>query len=180
MKPLLKVKMNGWWRLWLVASVIWLPMAWVIATPQGEMSYDRHRPEFLSQLSDSEQASLSLMDTIALQNGGARLVTLDGDVSVPVASPNPVVPSNHRSQDYWDHRIGVKMPNEFMLVFSPEVSLDARQKTISSYKEIVADAANKQRFNQVVWTATVIGSVPLGLAILGLTIAWVRSGFRNN
>ena len=168
------LKLNGWWRLWIVASVLWLPIAWIIATPQGENAYGQHRPEFLNQLDDAEQASLSRVETLAFQYDGVRIDTASGD-KIP-----PAMPSDHWAQESWETAIGVEMPNGFVLVFSPAVSLEAREQTINSYTEIAAEAANSQRLKQIAFTATLIGSLPLVLLALGLTVAWIRSGFRIN
>jgi len=71
----------------------------------------------------------------------------------------------------------VKMPNEYILRFKPDVEQDAAEKVAGAYHDIsvrAQDQSNQTRAKRFL----VIALLPcLAVALLGIGVAWVRKGF---
>jgi hypothetical protein len=75
--------------------------------------------------------------------------------------------------------LGVRMPNGTTLWFRPGVSETEAAPVARSYDAITLRAQEETQRSFTVIALTVAVVPPLLLAVLGLAVAWVRSGFKN-
>ena len=189
------VRLNGWQRLWIVASILYLvPVVAFIALSWPTAATTEHRDAFIARLPVELRAHVGA----AYDSDAARKLSWKSKIETTIPPPPPGYPSIPPPPDAY--KPGIKSPAEtppppgFTLV-AADVSFpngailqihvarngdtepDAR--VAPAYWAVVEAEARAARWT-VVWHAFLIWFVPcLSLYALGWSVAWVRRGFRS-
>ena len=151
------MKLGGWSRLWIVASVIYLAsvIAFVLATyPQAEAI--PHSDAFYDRLSPAVRKTF--LD--------ARGKSKDREALLEEA----------RRRDLLEQ---VEMPNRHLLTFSKDLPEAEKQAAARSYWTVVEHAATVERNHFVLRAfAWWIGPI-IALYVLGWAFDWVYRGFKR-
>lgn len=169
-------RLGGWHRLWFILSglSLFLVLAtntWFVGPMPESYSYKNEFYDALSPESKNTIIEIDVHEPKALSNTFAN-----------VNSPN----SNWLAMSNIDGKLKdsvlVKMPNDQTIAFVKEVGINAMQNTCKEYWDIVEKYAHKQKkvnpflisilSDWLMWCVF--------LYILGVSVAWVRQGFRNN
>jgi hypothetical protein len=135
--------LGGWWRLWIVCSVIWLISvvsgSYALFPGDGMAS---HSVEFVNSLPEKYRNRLSL------------------DGTSPIGTE-------------------AEFPNGYVMKFRAGISQDEMSEVAREYAKNAAQS-HKREQRSFLKAAAAVATVPIALtAILGLSIAWVRRGFKG-
>ena len=136
-------QLGGWWRLWIVCSVIWLLV--VLSASYALYPVDAmapHSTEFINALPERHRDRLSL------------------DGTSPVGTE-------------------AEFPNGYVMKFRAGISRDEMNEVGREYAK-QAEQSHVKEQQSFLKTAVGVAIVPIALtAILGLSIAWIRRGFKG-
>lgn len=138
-----RVKVSGWWRLWVVISAFWVAV--VLGTgyalfPGSEMAM--HKVEFVNALPETYRDRLSM----------------DGTSSVGTEA---------------------EFPNGYVMKFRPGTGQEEMNEVAREYARLAQQSQSKDQRDFLIAGAAV-AVVPIVLmAIVGLSVAWVRRGFKG-
>ena len=160
------MRLNGWQRLWVVVSLAWgcvIAAACYVTRPTEEFA--PHRPAFEYQLAPESRALLLSSDApysaVEGTNNQAR-----GKYSSTLLGYEPAVE--------------VEMPNGHVMRFRADSSQEDQERVAREYSEIAMAALAPERIEHIQLFALLAVLPSLVLLVLGLGIAWVRSGFRES
>lgn len=142
-------KLSGWWRLWVVVSVVWTLVVLAGATViwfEEDLDEDIAKHWNIYDLLAPDQKSLIL---------------------------------DPKSVEYNKNAISVEFDNGSRLYFDKSVGMEILNKFGENYYKIGEWAQVKRRFNFISITFGVVFLLPILIAIIGKTYAWVVDGFRR-
>ena len=185
----MRPRLNGWQRLWVVASVLYLIAVTAIAAarwPTAETT--GHRDEFITQM--PAKLRTEVVAAYNSEHEWNKHVSSSKD-SFKVDSPPAFVPGSSRIIER--DRV-ISLPPEFVLVSGPvqfpnnavlEIAV-ARKGDIEpnvaaarAYWAVVEEESRAKQWKSL-WVAGLIWLVPSGaFYAFGSAIAWIRRGFRT-
>ncbi len=152
--------MNGWKRLWVLASGIYLVVVVVIAA----MSFPK--PE-------SVHHTQALYDQLAPE---VKQKILGNENSENYREEKRTYLEEARNRDLVTE---VEMPNKHIMVFLKQVPKQEMEAAAKQYWSVVEKTATKQRARHIgfafLWWALPV----LALYVLGWSVGWVYRGFRK-
>jgi hypothetical protein len=142
-------KLSGWWRLWVVVSVVWTLVVLAGATVfwfEEDLDEDIAKHWIIYDLLSRDQKSLIL---------------------------------DPKSVEFNKNAISVEFDNGSKLYFDKSVGMEILNKFGENYYKIGEWAQIKRRFNFISIAFGVVFLLPILIAIIGKTYAWVVDGFRR-
>lgn len=148
-----KLKINGWWRIWIVLSCIWSICVLSFATLT-----------WFNEGKDEEIASHLLIYQSLNQSEKDKILDLSN------------FGSNNQS-----NRIGpsVKMPNGYVVNFKSGITMKEMEEWSENYFSKGSIIQYQERKEFIYYLLAFLLVPLLLLALLGISIAWVTKGFRN-
>jgi hypothetical protein len=189
------VRLNGWQRLWLVLSFLYLaPILALAAVSWPTAATTRHREEFIERLPDELQARVEA----AFDSEYSWKDSLRSGRETSIPPPPDFIPEQHSSGPL-KFRPGVKMkgatplPPRFTLISAPvnfpngavlqvrvakEGDTEPDARVGPAYWSIVEAQARSARWTML-WRIAGGWFIPcFALYALGWAAAWVRRGFK--
>ena len=185
----MKVRLNGWQRLWIVLSVFYLLLAvgFTIAVwPTNELM--SHREEFLTRMPAElrEQVEAAYVTTFQWEATFKKLPPAPDEGKRPPGATRlpPVHPQKDRSpKPSWPDFVLVSAPVSFpngavlQIKVAKEGDTEADVRVAQAYWAVVESALRAARWERARGMALVFLIPCLMLYALGWTVAWVRRGF---
>jgi hypothetical protein len=202
----MKIQLNGWQRLWVLISILYLlPVAGIaiITWPTPEKTW--HRDEFVEQMPaelrahvdgayDSKWKWEEALKTRIAGSDDAKTKGPKGKKVSP-SSGNPLTGNLEKDLSPTTPRFNLTPPPpDFVLLSEPvsfpngaildihvakEGDTKADVRAAAAYWAVVESATRSARW-QMAWQAAVVWFIPsLLLYALGWATAWVRRGFRR-
>lgn len=144
------MRLNGWLRLWIVATLVWLGIvayfAWQMR-PRPETT--PHNPGFLSQV-EPQSAILYCSSTIS---------TVECEESATIVA---------------------NMPNGYRLLLAIPASNPDSHAAAKSYWQAVKLASKKEANRLLLYAGAVWLGASITALLIGIGGAWVRRGFRDS
>lgn len=157
----MSIRLNGWQRLWVLVSGIYLIL--VI---------------FFAAISLPKPESIPHSQTIYNQLApGLRDKIIDGKTSYEIATDFvPVEPARPIRKIETD---SILMLNGHTVIFYSEVTKDEKEAIEKQYRVIIEKLTTKKQLKHI-GIAFILWIVPLiALYLLGLSIGWVYRGFKS-
>jgi len=143
-------KLNGWWRIWVVISSIWIIFA--IAYAVAGWFDDRLNKELAKHYQIYQQFD-STNKAMVFEN------------EYQSSGKNPII---------------VQIKDELNLIyFKPEIEESKMLEFTRMYCEIGNKIQNKNRIKYISIALTLIIAPPITLSIIGFSIAWIIRGFNS-
>lgn len=184
----MKVRLNGWQRLWGILSIVYLlPVVGttVIVWPKPETT--GHRAEFIAEMPAAlrETIDAAYSDEFHWREALKKLRPAPADPDPP--SVSRIYPEKDRSPrpsapDFVRISESVRFPNGAVLLIrvAKEEDTEADVRVADAYWAIVKSATGAERWTMV-WRMALVWVIPcLMLYALGLAMARVRRRFRSN
>lgn len=145
-------KLNGWWRIWIVLSLIWV--SWALF---------RSTTEWLNYGLNNELATnpYSIYGELDPQN---KSLIFESEEEANGAAIKKVRIQNHDS----------------IILFKSNVEKEQMREFVISYSNIGRSLQFKNRKDCIVFASGLIFIPPMILLISGKTIAWIINGFTSH
>jgi len=184
-------RLNGWQRLWVVLSALWLVVVvgfTVFLWPTSKTMW--HRDEFIRRMPADARAHVAASYSSKWQaredRSGVHQLLPNGAVLIVRGTPDPRLAAVRKKypqyNDLTDSQLAsalrAKFPEYADLASDDFVADEDVRKVVQAYFDVVEDATRAARWSAI-GSAVLIWLAPcFGLYILGWAVAWVRRGFR--
>ena len=183
----MRLRLNGWLRLWVVVSLVYLIAVAVFTRhfwPTAETTW--HRDDFITQM--PAKLRTDVVSAYGNEYEWSKHVSSSTD-SFKADSPPAFVPGSSR---IIEHEQVISLPPEFVLVSGPvqfpnnavlEIAVARKGDTepnVAAARAYWAVVEEQSRANQrtLLWRAALFWFIPsLAIYVLGSAIAWIRRGF---
>jgi hypothetical protein len=160
----MKLVLNGWWRLWIVLSIVYGVVVATLFWPRplsGESI--PHDSAFVNEMSPDTQKIVEELEFEDLLR--RRQAAFGGE------PPKP--PENRPSP------ITLRMPNGHDFQIPGDTTEEQAKRVGKEYVRVLMAQADRKR-RLVIETGFLIWLIPsVAVAVLGLTFAWIRRGFQK-
>jgi hypothetical protein len=173
-------KLNGWQRLWVVVSGLYLCLVVVYVTltlptpaniPHSQTFYDQLRPELKNKMDEW----MVISETPAPKKNAQQKLQEEWDKS-------ETLPLSNYSDEELRKIAGiqsVEMPNGHVLHFPSKLPAKDKTEVTQDYWRIVEKAASQKRLHYLFMALLFWSGPVIILYVLGWSVGWVRRGFKK-
>jgi hypothetical protein len=146
----MSLKLNGWQRLWVVASVIAIiPFSYFVFLNFRTVEDITHDNSYYSRMSDEDRQKLIIKSS---KNNDVHNENIAASVS---------------------------LPNGYVLLFNKDYDAATIEQVSKSYYEILKEESAKQNKTLIINNILAWLSISIMVYVLGFGIAWIIKGFKK-
>jgi len=186
---MIAVRLNGWQRLWVVVSVLYLlAVVILVAVSWPTVATTWHKEEFITQMPEDARKFVvaSYANQWSAQDGRGGFIEImpNGAVLLLGAPADPRLVALRKKYPQYDDLSDTELVSALRAKFPEYANLSDSvirdedfQKVVKAYSAILNEAARTARWSSVRF-GLLMWLIPcIGLYALGWAVAWVRRGF---